>query len=259
MNPNQMAQQLKHALATVEWPGGDVVFGASSVLVYAGTITADQHPPAFPFALVTIGAGTPDRDDPELLEQSFSILTAVEAAGDPMGEHAIIGSARAAAGSSRGAGLAEVAERVRSAVQKLTTYTGGALIVSGSGAGAPSALGNGRHVAFDEFRVQALCTSQPFFTAPQRLRLVGDTWSWRGSPCSDRFDFVQFRLGYVSGDTPAASIDDMEGFVYTGTATEHSAAPVPGRVYHLFADYRSRGAGTFDASSAPELGSYLRT
>lgn len=257
MNPWQMAQQLRHELATVEWPDGEVVFGAESAIVYAGALTADQHPPAFPFALVTLGAGAPDKDDPDLIEQTFSVLTAAEAAGDPMGEFALLGSSRAAAGSSRGAGLLEIAERVRSAVQKLTTYAGGGLIVSGVGAGAPSVLGNGRHVAFDEFRVQALCTSAPLYTSPQRLKLVGDTWSWTGAPCSARYDFQRFRLGYVSGSEPATVAADLDGIVYAGTATEHAATPVPGRVYHVFADYGSRGG--IEASSAVELGSYLRT
>lgn len=252
-----MVQQLRHELAVVAWPAGEVVFGDSCALVYAGAMTADQHPPGFPFALVTVGAGAPDRDDPDLIDQTFSVLAAVEVGGDPMGQQAIIGSSRATVGTSRGAGLLEVGERVRSAVQKLNTYTGAALIVSGAGTGAPGVLGNGRHVAFDEYRVQALCTSAPFYTAPQRLKLVGDTWSWIGGACTGRFDFLQFRLGYVSGSTPAETAADLDGIVYTGSALEHAATPVPGRVYHIFADYGDRGVVT--ASSAPELGSYLRT
>ena len=69
ITPWQMAQQIKHELAQVAWPGGarDVVFGSRGVFVYAGAPPSDEeHPPGFPFALVTIGGGSPDDDDLEV-------------------------------------------------------------------------------------------------------------------------------------------------------------------------------------------------
>ncbi len=258
MNPWQMAQQLKHELATVAWPDStDVVFGEHSVLVYAGALAEDQHPPAFPFALVTIGPGTADPDDPDLIEQTFNVLVAAEVAGDPMGEHAIIGGARAV-GSRANAGIAEVAERVRAAIERLTFYSGGTVVVSGQGTGSPAALGKGRHVVFDEYRVSAWCTSRPVYTAPQELRLVGDTWSWRGDQCAARYDFQGFRLGFTdASDDAADGIDGVDGLVYSGSADETAATPVPGRRYQLFAVYGSRGA--IEASSDAEVGSVLLT
>lgn len=260
MNPWQMAQQIKHELANVVWTdgAGDVVFGPRHVFVYAGAPADNQHPPGFPFALVTIDAGTPDPDDPDVIDQTFSIATAVEVSGDAMGEHAVIGGARGDLGKSAGAGAAEVAERVRAAVQKLTGFDGAAAVVSGSGTGGTQTLGQGKHVAFDEFNVSALCTSQPRYHAPQELRLSGETWSWVGSWCSSRFDFLQFRLGYKAGSLPS-SVADCDGFVYTGTNTEYAAPSVAGRFYVVFADYSRRGGSAPDASSEPVLGSYLET
>lgn len=259
MNPWQMAQQLKHELATVEWPGTEnVVFGPLSVLVYAGALTEDQHPPAFPFALVTIGPGTADPDDPDLIEQTFNVLVATEVAGDPLGEHAVIGGARAA-GSNANAGIAEVAERVRAAVERLTFFSGGSVVISGQGSGTPATLGKGRHVVFDEYRVTAWCTSRPVYTAPQELRLVGDTWSWRGEQCAARYDFLEFRLGFLT-DADADAVEsaaELDGTIYTGDAIETSVLPVPGRLYQLFAVYGSRGAA--EAVSEPLVGSTLLT
>lgn len=242
MNPWQMAQQLRHELATVTWPDStDVVFGEHSVLVYAGALAEDQHPPAFPFALITIGAGTADPDDPDLIEQTFGVLIATEVAGDPMGEHAIIGGARAT-GSRANAGIAEIAERVRYAIERLTFFSGGSVVVSGQGTGSPATLGKSRHVVFDEYRVAAWCTSRPVYTAPQQLRLVGDTWSWRGDQCSARYDFIDFALGFAAGTDAPGAADDFDGYAFTGTADETSAVPVPGRVYGIVARYGSRGA-----------------
>ena len=260
MNPWQMAQQLKHELQQVTWPNGagEVVFGSRGVFVYAGAQPTDEeHAPGFPFALVTIGAGNPDTDDPDLIEQTFSIVTAVEVAGDPLGEHAIIGGSRSDYGRSAGAGVAEVAERVRSAVQKLTAYDGAAVVVSGSGTGAPSTLGRGRQIAMDEFTVTAICTSAPRFVAPQELRVTGETWSWVGAWCKARFDFVQFRLGYVSGQTPVATPGELDAIVYTGSNTEAVSAPAAGRTYQVFADYNGYGGSVARDSSTNELGSYL--
>lgn len=261
MNPWQLAQQLKHELAAVTWASGarDVVFGSRSVFVYAGAPPTDeQHPPGFPFALVTIGAGTPDADDPDLIEQTFSIVSAVEVAGDPLGEHSVIGSSRADFGRSAGAGIAEVAERVRFAVQNLTAYDGAAVVVSGSGTGAPTVLGRGRQIALDEFTVTALCTSSPRYTAPQQLTRFGETFSWAGAWAVPRFDFQRFTFGYSTGLEPVASPADLEAVIYQGTNTEVAATANSGRIYQVFADYNGHGSQLAVASSAPEVGSYLR-
>lgn len=251
MNPWQLAQQLKHELATVRWEAGsaDVVFGAQSVFVYAGAVSDEELPPGFPFALVTIDSGTPDVDDPELLLQTFSIAVAVEVAGDPLGEFAVIGGARADLGSSAGAGIAEVSERVRFALQRLTGADGASLVVSGSGIGAPRTVGDGRHLALEEYRVTALCTSQPVYTAPQQLRVAGNIWTWKAPQATPRFDFLRFRLGFVDGSAPVSTPAELDSVLYTGTGLEAAVPTEAGRVYQIFADYDPRGTGSDGYSS----------
>ena len=257
MNAWQMVQQIKHELQLVTWQKGSqgLVFG-TAVYAYAGAPSADDRPPGFPFALAAIGAGTPDADDPDLIEQQFSVATAVETAGDPLGEFAVIGSSRADMGKSAGAGSAEVAERVRSALQALTTYDGASIIVSGSGVSGAQQIGDGRAIAFDEFTVTALCTSAPHYTAPQRLEVAGEVWSWGGARCSNRYDFVDFTLGYKNGSDLATGIGDLDGIIYQGTNLETAVPPVSGRVYHIFARYSSR-SGSIEGESEIERGSYL--
>lgn len=256
-----MAQQLKHELATIAWPGGsgEVVFGASSVHVYAGAAAETALPPGFPFALVTIDSGTPDDDDPDLLEQLFGVLAVVEVAGDELGEFAIIGSSRSDTGKSAGAGVAEVAERVRAAAQRLTAYDGAATIVSAAGVGGTQALGRVRNVAMAEFTVRAQCTSAPAYSAPQQLRVAGGTWRWAGDWCAARFDFLHFALGYVNGAEPVATLAELDGIIYTGTNLETAFAPAPGRVYQLFACYNGHGGAGVTASSEAERGTFVAT
>jgi hypothetical protein len=257
MNSWQMAQQIKHELAQVAWTHGsaEVVFGPRGVLVYAGSLAEDAHPPGFPFALVTIGGGTPDPDDPDLIEQQFSVITAVQVAGDPMGQNSVIGSSRADYGKSAGAGIAEVGERVRYALERLTSYDGASIIVSGTGIGSPASMGRGKQHAFDEYTVTALCTSRPHYPAPEQLRFAGGIWTWTDQ-ASSRFDFLRYRLGYVAGSTPASSPDDIN-VIYTGTEPKFQTAAGESATYQVFADYNGHGGTSVSVSSPASLGSYV--
>ena len=109
MNPYQMAMQLRHVLRTIAWTTGaeDVVFGERGVTAFAGRPTVEQVPPGYPFCMVAIGTGTTDPDAMDVLTQQFELIYAVEVAGDPLGEHAIIGSSTANLGKSVGRGLLE--------------------------------------------------------------------------------------------------------------------------------------------------------
>lgn len=247
MNPNQMAQQIKHELQQVTWDGGSVVFGDRQVFVTAGVLNDTQIPPRFPAAFVQIGTGAPDVDHPEIIEQSFEVIAAVSVHGDPMGEQAVIGGPVTSTSKSAGRGAAEVAERVRIAVEDLVGADGAHIIISDTSIEGPSLLANGKHLVLVGMTLTAWCTSRPFFAAPQQLRVNGSTWTWDGSLCSPRYDFIQYRLGYKAGGTPPATPADADGFAYTGTAETASHAPVGGRSYAIFADYGDRG--TVEASS----------
>ena len=260
MNAGQLAQQLKHELATITWPGGSVVLGPRSVFVYAGAVPSDEEmPPAFPFAAVSIGSSTSDDAQPDLITQTFSVGICVEVAGDPLGEFAVIGSSRANLGKSAGAGVTEVSERARAAINRLTIFDGASIVVSGTGTTAVSSPIRGRHVAAEELSVQALCSAAPYYAAPQQTRRSGNIVSWIGPHCSNRFDFLRYRFGYVTGTVPATSPAGLTSVIYTGTAREAAATIVPGRIYQVFADYDPRGTGSPAASSEPLVGSYITT
>lgn len=251
MNPWQMAQQIKHMLQAVVWEDGSgaVVFGSRGVVVFAGSPPSeDAVPPGFPFALVTIGAGTMDVDHPELIEQRLAVAIVAEVAGDPLGEHAVIGGPRPDLGRSAGAGVAEVTARVRAAIESLTGFDGAKIILSASETGAARPLGRARHVALDELTLQALCTSAPHYAPPQQLQVSGSAWTWQGPHCSERFDWLQYRLGHVAGASPPLT-PGAATIVYTGTTAAATHTPVAGRAYSVFADYDPRGTGFVAHSS----------
>jgi len=264
VNPWQMAQQIKHKLTTVAWPGGsaEVVFGTRSVHVFAGTPTEEQIPPGFPWCLVGVDAGTPDDDHPEFIEQGFSLTTGVDVAGDPLGEFSLIGSSVGDLGKSPGRGILEVAERVRSAVESLTGADGAKIQLTSVSTGAPAVLASGRHLALDELGLTALCTSRLHYAAPQQITLTGnDGFTWAGGDlngdghCSERFDFKQYRLYESDAAITAPVAEDLVATVTVAAAT-HTA--VQSSVYTVFADYNSRDTtGSVVGTSSVEVGSSL--
>lgn len=260
MNTGQMAQQLKHLLEQVRWGAAeaDLVFGSrGSVAVFAGV---PEHLPAgAPWCLVGIESAEVDEDEPGLLTQQFGLLVGAEVAGDRMGENALIGGAAASLGRSANRGVAEVAERARFAVQKLTGADGAKIQVSSVTAG-PAGIGDrGRHVATMQIGLEAVCTSAPHYLAPQHMRYESGKWRWYGLHCEARFDWVRYRVVRKSGQDPSADPSDGT-VVYTGTAAEWTGSRVNGQTYTVFADYNSRGSGgggvIVEGSSWPDVGSY---
>lgn len=266
MNSWQMAQQLRKELQVATWPTGsaELVFGIDRVFVLVDEPTDEQIPPTFPWCMIVFGTGIPDDDDPALLTQTYSLLAAANVTGDPMGEHAITGGPVSDLGESGSRGVAEISERVRVAVQSLTGADGAPIIVSLSGAGGMTPLGQGLHLVYDEHSVSALCTSALHYSAPQIIAHDGSDWTWEGAHASDRFDFVQYRLFSKVGTSPSTSPSDAGNtLIYTGVAAATTAVATSGLTYTVFADYSARDpdqsipASSIDGSSDPEVGSFL--
>lgn len=259
MNPYQMAQQLRYLLQTVAWPGGaaEVVFGDRGVSIFAGRPTLEQIPPGFPFAMVSIGSGSADPDHPDLLTQTFDILYAVNVGGDPLGEFAMIGSSTANLGHSAGRGLLEVQERGRSAIEDLVGVDGAKIIVSATSIEPPAAMAPGQHIVIGSDTVTAVCTRAAHYAAPQELAVSSDTWTWEGTHCEARFDFLQYRLAYAAGTTPPAT-PSAGTIAYTGTDTSTTQTAGTGRAWAIFADYDSRGTGSVEGTSSVVVGSWVQ-
>lgn len=267
MNPLQMAAQIKHELQRVVWPGagGAVVFGTRLVHVFAGEPTEENLPVGSPFALVTFDSGTADRDDPGLIAQNFTILVGADVKGDPLGEASISGGATSSILHSANRGVGEIAARVRAAVGDLTGIDGAKILLSSMATGAPTTLGRGRHLTIDEQSFEALCTSDAAYAAPQSLVISGTSATWSGGDfgsaghCSSRYDFRRYTLGFKTGSAPAATIADLSGITYQGSAASTSGIGiVPGSIYSVFAEYSHRRSSVFDGESAgDEIGVFV--
>lgn len=249
MNGYQMAQQLKYVLTKVAWDGGSVVFGDRGVTVLAGTPTEEQIPAGFPWAMVTIGQGSADEEHPHLIDQPFTIVTATEVAGDPMGEFAVIGGPAADLGKSANRGSLEVAERVHHALESLTGADGAPIIVSLTSPGAPQPLGRGRHMVLTQHDVRALVTTDRYYSAPVYARAGGLGLQWDASHCRARFDYLHTKVVIKVGGYPANVTDGTT--VYTGDA---DTAAVPAGFACVFVGYDSRKTATPEAYSEPVTG-----
>jgi len=258
VNGLQMAEQLKFRLATVVWPSGSgqVVFGSRGVYVFAGTPNEEQIPPGFPWALVSIGRGTPDREQPTLLDQPYTIVTAAEVAGDPLGEMTLIGGPLASDGIGRSAnrGVLEIAERVHACIADLTGADGAPIVVALSGPGAPSPLGKGRHCVLHEHEVRALVTTEFCYAAPQNLRVSGGTGlAWSAAHCWARYDYVDTVVVAKAGSAPTSVSDGS--IVYTDSARAGAwSGPIGTNKHSVFARYNARSRTVAAFASPYEVG-----
>lgn len=251
MDPGQFAQQIKHILGACTWPDGCPVFGEESVYVVAGAPAAP--PKRFPWALVSVGSGDFDEEDPGILRQNFSVWAGVHIPGDDMGEHAIIGGALDANNDTHaGRGLLEVDVEIRRAIGKMTGADGCHVQLSSTSTPSTELLEDNTQLAFSELNLLAACTALPSYTSPTRLNRTAGVWTWQGGPCEARFDFVEYVLVDSAGPGPAASPSDGT-VVYTGTARTTIEA-VSG-VGTVFAGYGSRGVT--EAYSRPLRGSWV--
>jgi hypothetical protein len=260
MNPLQMAQQIKHKLQQVAWLTGsqEVVFGTqqAQVVIFSGRPTLQQIPPAFPWCLVGIDSGEADEDHPGFIRQNFTLMTAAEVAGDPLGEFAMIGGSTPDIGKSANRGVGELAARVRAAVEDLTGADGARLQLSTVSTGTPRDLGEGKHIVLDEHTVTGLCTSQLHYDAPQELAHDGTDWTWEGTHCSNRFDFYIFYFLEKAGTSPSTSVSDGT-LLQANSATSYTGAATSGNTYTVFATYHGRDTVSVeDNSDGDTVGCY---
>jgi len=257
MNASQMAQQIKHELELATWPeaGGSVVFGTRGVLIVTDLPGEKELPQVTPFALVVMAGGTNDPDDPNLIEQTITVLAVSDVAGDPDGEGALLGGAQSVLGKSANRGVFELSGRVRAAVTNLTGADGAKLLLQGTSTGATAPLGAGRHRAVDESSFLGWVTAAPSYPHPVKVT-TGANWTYTGGTaaarghCSGVYNFLHYAVGYKAGGTPAASYHDFDGIAGTSTTEALTITAIGGNTYSLVAVF-GRSVNHIEGSSNP--------
>ena len=118
MNDWQAVRQLRFLLEAAAWPDGaaERVFGSVTIaqMVDEDALALKR----FPQALLRVLDGNDDPETPALTTRRFELALVCHVAGDPFGEHALVGGARGSAGqgSSQGRGALEVLEEVRKTI-----------------------------------------------------------------------------------------------------------------------------------------------
>ena len=87
--------------------------------------------------------------------------------------------------------------------------------------------------------------------------MSGTTWTWEGGHCSDRFDFVQYKLQRKTGAIPQDVTSDTQ--VYVGVSATATHTVISGETYAIFAEYDdNRGSGLTARFNDPnEVGAFL--
>jgi hypothetical protein len=271
MTPFQMLRQIKWLATRARWAYGTqaLVLG-ESVYATAG-IVDDAVKTRFPLCLLNLGAGRPDPDDPDLIEQDFVLALVTLVHGDPMGEQALGGGPRTQGiGDSRGRGLAEVEAPVLDALSRLTGADGCPIIVSESSEAAAAVLNDGAVGTSGVARVYtltALCTRQEEWQPPSLLvatqvppaGTLSVSLSWAIPPL--RYDLRQMVLRRAVGATPPASATDGTPVTLSTVLATSVVDTVPGLgtySYALFAGYNDAGddGATDDHYSSQVVGTY---
>lgn len=256
MNTLQVARQLKFLLEERQWLGtGDKVFG--TVRVSQGP---DQQAAAefiTPFAIVRLGSGISDAEEPDLITQTFSIRLAVAVDGDTSGEGALIGRNRKSATSSDGRGLLEIEVELFNAIEELNGIDGVEIHFRLTSEPDPAIDEAGMYFIRRDYQGEAVLTADLFYDAPQELAgtpgagSASLTWV---NPAT-RFDSRRVMLRRKTGSSPPSSETDGTEVTLSGNfVTSHVDSPLASgdHSYAVFMVYDEFGTGTDEQFSASD-------
>lgn len=237
MNSWQIALEIRDRLRAAVWPRGDgeLVFGAEGAYIVAGAPTEDTLPGGWPFALVFVGDGSADGDEPGLETTPVSVAVGVFQEGDVLGEQAIIGGPRfdSRLGTSEGRGILEVAAVVKSAIGDLSGYLGVPILFRMGSVPSVQAIEGGLHLVTQVLQFDALCTGQPEMLGPYNVVVSGDTVSWEA--CGATHGLIGY---YVVGSATPITAPSGGTLIGTTTTTSLTDASVSGYSYiYVFAGY----------------------
>lgn len=248
MNAWQVARQLAYLLRTATWPDtpSAVVFGEVAVT----DVPLEQAIGAFgrfPLALIRMGGGPADPQQPQLLTESASVDLVVALPGDSVGERSLLGGPRAGGqGTSAGRGVLEVEEEAAEACQKLGGANGVRVRIVSRGRSAVSEDKAHGYVMSRGLALEVRCSAARHYPKPMNFVATGGVgqvvMTWDLPPA--RFDRLAVILRRASGATPPASATSGTGVTLaSATATGVTDVVAAGTYsYALFESYDETSA-----------------
>lgn len=261
VNAWQVARQLAYRLRSRTWPDGAAENIVRTAYVSAEGLEEVALELAPPYALITIGSAQTDPEAADLIRQTFDVLLVASGEGDEIGQRAVAGGPRSAAGqgSSLGRGLLEIEEEMMRALGLDPSGSAGESLGiglrcthRGAAAGAKTS-GLGSLVA-RSYALEAVCTRRRTYHAPLRLTATGGvgqvTLAWALPP--DRFDrrrmVVRRLAGAVAPALPTAGTDVPVAALAVGVA---DAGLAPGDYsYGVWMAYNETWTEQHDAATA---------
>lgn len=241
MNTWQIARQVRKLLSDRVWEGtGGKVFGA--VRVTNGLVdSAVANLLAFPIALIRVGDGDAEDQLPGHITRGMEVFIMQKAAGDQVGENAMIGANRASQGASQGRGLLELEEEVHATLRELMDSGGVRSIFKSAAMAAPEWDENAGMTTAEVLKFEMDATDTRYYHPPQDLMATGGVGSvsltWTLPPA--RFDRYRVRLIRKAGASAPANVADGTEVALSGPlATSKTDTVAAGTYsYTIFASY----------------------
>lgn len=254
----QVARQLRHLLRAAVWPDtpGAVVFGAVEVTDVPLEVAIGAFA-SFPLALIRMGGGPADPEQPQLLTEAISVDLVVALPGDAIGARSLLGGPRAGGqGTSSGRGVLEVEEEAARACQQLGGANGVRVRVVSRGRSAVAEDKVHGYVMSRGLALEARCSAFRHYPPPVNFVATGGVgqvvMTWDLPPA--RFDRLSVILRRATGATPPASATSGTGVTLaSATATGVTDTVAAGTYsYSLFEAYDETSAtpATADRYSA---------
>lgn len=246
MNTWQITKQLKYLLEADTWPDSPNEKVLSCCIVTAGMTSEMWSDIRRPFAMLQVGNASSDRENPDLMSQSLTLVLVASVYGDHHGETALTGGPRGGGqGSSKGRGLLEIEEEALETVRRVTGANGVNIIVRKDSAAQAVMLESMEYVVYRTYSLDCLVSRARYYHPPRNLAKSGSTVSWALPP--DRFDRYKIVLNRKSGSTaPSSATDGTATSVTLATdlATSVTDATTGTWTYAVWAAYDETHTGT---------------
>lgn len=257
MNDWQMLKQVQYLIRAARWADSGVVIPENSVIATARITDDVVAPLQMPVAILQSDGSTTDPERSELpasVGMEFTVYLHVNNQGDQFGEASLMGSNRGT--GSKGRGLLEVAEQIRTTLIQLGPQSGLPIVFRSQSAPAPVQHSTLEYLCGIALKFTALGTTFRTYQPPFGLLATGGSGqvalTWSAMP---RWDFLRFVLRRASGATPPATVADGTGVTLASddaTSVTNSGLSAGTYSYSLFVLYDEKRDGTTSGTSSPQ-------